>query len=203
MPGPSAGPGSRSPRRTRRRAAATATGIRLPSASYGRFVTVTGSFGLLRFIVAFRPVMAAAFGALNMSTRSWMFRAPPSRIVARDRQIERAGEAAAQVVVARLEADAADGRPLERRGVELLVGVAAAAAPGIAHDAHARAVVRRAGQVHVAAAVLVAEADGVRRSRCAPSTSRQLPVVDEHARCALQRCRLLGCPAGPRRSSPS
>ena len=41
--------------------------------SNGRFVIVTGSDGLRRFIVVCRPVMRASFGALNMSARIWMF----------------------------------------------------------------------------------------------------------------------------------
>ena len=54
--------------------------------------------------------------------------------VPRDGQIEHAREAAVQVAVARLEPDAADQRPLERRRVELPVQVAAAARAGIADD---------------------------------------------------------------------
>ena len=52
-----------------------------PLASYGKLVAVTGSLGLDRFIVVFRPVMTAELGALNMSTRSWTFREPPRRIL--------------------------------------------------------------------------------------------------------------------------
>ena len=54
------------------------------------------------------------------------------------RQIQRAGEAAGQVVVRRLEAGAADQRTLEGRGGELRVLVVAAAAAGIADEADAR-----------------------------------------------------------------
>jgi hypothetical protein len=39
-------------------------------ASQGRFVMTPGVNGLLRFIVAFRPVIAAAFGALKKSPRT-------------------------------------------------------------------------------------------------------------------------------------
>ncbi len=39
-------------------------------ASYGRFVAVTGSLGLAKFIVVFRPEMIAEFGALKMSARN-------------------------------------------------------------------------------------------------------------------------------------
>ena len=109
--------------------------------------------------------MVAALGALNMSTRSWMFRAPPSRML---RAIDRSSvleETAPQVAVARLQADAADRRSLERGGVELLVDVSAAAAARIADDPDPRGVVVRARQVRVAAAVLIAEGDRVGAAR--------------------------------------
>ena len=35
---------------------------------------------MFKFIVVFRPVTIAEFGALNMSTRSWMLRLPPKRM---------------------------------------------------------------------------------------------------------------------------
>ena len=133
----------------------TRFGSTLPLASNGRFSGVTGSAGLLNCSWVLRVSGRAWFGALNMSTRNWNVPAAAEADVARDRQVEHALEAAAQIAVARLQADAADQRALERAGVELLVGVAAAAVARVADDADARREVRRAGQVHVAAAVLV------------------------------------------------
>ena len=54
--------------------------ITLPAESKGRFVT-EGSASELKLTVEFRPVTIAVFGALNMSTRSWMLRLPPRRIL--------------------------------------------------------------------------------------------------------------------------
>src|SRR5262249_13754458 len=82
--------------------------------------------------------------------------------VPRDRQIERADETPLQIAVARLEADAPRHRTLERRCVELPQQIAAAPAPRIADDSDARAVVGGAGQVHIAPAGLITEADCVR-----------------------------------------
>ena len=75
-----------------------------------------GSVGLVTFIVVLRPVMIAWFGALNMSTRNCSCRLPPSRMLRAMRQVERALEAAAQVVGARLETDAAGERSARIRG---------------------------------------------------------------------------------------
>src|SRR5207247_4762411 len=60
---------------------------------------------------------------------------PAQPDVPRDRQIEHADEAALEIAVARLEADAPWQRSLERYRVELPVGIAAAAAARIADDA--------------------------------------------------------------------
>ena len=87
-----------------------------------------------------------------------------------DRQVQRAREAAAHVVVARLQAVAVVVRALERRRVELAVLVAAAAAPGSPTMRTRPRVVGRAGDVHVAAAARVAVGDGVGAPRSRRST---------------------------------
>src|SRR4029453_2333711 len=66
----------------------TLVGFNVPSALYWLFTMVTGSLGLVIVIDVARPVMPAALGALNMSTRSWIVRLPPSLMLrASDRSI--------------------------------------------------------------------------------------------------------------------
>ena len=147
-------------------------------ASYGRLVAVTGSFGLTKLMVVLRPVMRASLKRVE-HVGAQLNRPPAAHVdVALQRQVEGALEAALQVVVARFEADACPASgPWNAAALNWRSTVVAAAAAGVADDPDAPAVVRRAGQVHVAAAV-VCSCSRPRtrcrwpRSRCPPAASR-------------------------------
>src|SRR5690606_13013522 len=97
--------------------------------------------------------------------------------VAGDGQVPAVHRAEAQVVAARLEAEAAVGRPGEDVRVEHPVPIARAAAARIAVDDDARSVVRRAGEVHVGTVDLVLVGRRVGGAGTAGPDARQLPVV--------------------------
>src|SRR5262249_37559347 len=82
-------------------------------------------------------------------------------------------------VVARLQADAVVERSLKRGRMELLVPVVGAAAPRRADDANTAAVIRGPGDVHVAAAALIAVAHRVRAAGHARPDARQPPAVHD------------------------
>src|SRR4029453_15379895 len=96
---------------------------------------------------------------------------------ARDREVHRADEAAIHVAGSRLESVAACERALERGGTELPESIGAAAASRIPAATGPGCVVRGASEVHIAAAALVIEADGVGGARSARPDPRQAPVV--------------------------
>src|SRR2546427_7813110 len=75
--------------------------------------------------------------------------------VPRDREVDGVIGTAAEQETARLEADAAIGRPFHCGRVELLVLIARAARSRIADEEHAGGVVGRAGQIRVRAVALV------------------------------------------------
>ena len=108
----------------------------------------TGSVVVVYASVVLRPVMPRFVRRVEHVDAQLDVAGAAEPDVPRDGQVERALEAALHVVVAGLESDAVVQRSLERGQVELPVHVAAVQPlPGIAHDADARAVVRRAGQV--------------------------------------------------------
>jgi hypothetical protein len=87
-------------------------------------------------------------------------------------------EAAAQVVVAGFEPDAANQRRGKRRGVELPIDVVrAASGAGVGKNADASAIIRRAGDVLTAGAALVGYADRVSAGRIGAPDSGEPPSL--------------------------
>jgi hypothetical protein len=88
------------------------------------------SSGLVRLTVVLRLVTIAWFSRVEHVEPQLQLLLAADPDGARERHVEHALEAAAQVVGARLEADAADRGPRERRRRELAERIAAAARPG-------------------------------------------------------------------------